>query len=99
MLFLGHDREKPKDMWLFAAEVESADLLLAAMPGGSPRRPEERVWLTLAEFEVVGRPDQHYILRDIEAKLIAYFERNMLSRPSSAIRNSPTRWSVRPART
>lgn len=58
---------KPKRMWLFAAEMKSADDFL-------PERDvalttAARGWLTLAEFAVAGREDHRYILQDMENRL------------------------------
>src|SRR5690606_11557652 len=55
-----------KEMYMFAAEVSDPGLLL---PMENIRATTaERGWLTLAQFEVVGRDDHRYILRDIEAR-------------------------------
>lgn len=63
---------KPKDMWLFAAQMASPEDFAAAAQVADTT--EERKWLSSAEFGIVGRPDQHYILRDIEARLIAHLK-------------------------
>jgi hypothetical protein len=61
---------KDKEMWLFAAEMND----MADFASDSELAPATiaRKWLTSSQFEVVGRPDHHYILRDIEGKLKAY---------------------------
>lgn len=55
---------KSKEMWLFAAEMKSEDF-----SDEVESTTAERGWFSLQEFEVVGREDHRYILRDIENKL------------------------------
>ena len=55
---------KSKEMWLFAAEMASGDFSADVAPTTA-----ERVWLSLEEFDIAGREDHRYILRDIESKL------------------------------
>lgn len=57
-----------KQMWLFAAEMSADDFSddVADSTAGCG-------WLSLAEFDVAGREDHRYILRDIEKKLKQYY--------------------------
>ncbi|MDE3060316.1 MAG: NUDIX hydrolase [Pseudomonadota bacterium] len=58
---------KPKRMWMFAAEVIAAEDFLPSIEVAFTTAGRE--WLSLSEFSVAGRPDHHYILRDIQDKL------------------------------
>jgi hypothetical protein len=55
---------KGKTMWLFAAEMKSEEFSPEVAPTTA-----DRGWLTLEEFNMVGREDHRYILEDIEKKL------------------------------
>ena len=55
---------KSKEMWLFAAEMAQDDF-----SDEVAETTADRTWLTMPEFNVAGREDHRYILRDIEKKL------------------------------
>jgi 8-oxo-dGTP pyrophosphatase MutT (NUDIX family) len=56
-----------RQMWLFAAEMKNeADFLPDAQVASTTAA---RQWLTLAEFDKIGREDHRPILHDIAAKL------------------------------
>jgi 8-oxo-dGTP pyrophosphatase MutT (NUDIX family) len=58
---------KPKSMRLFAAEMKSKGDFLAVRQIAPTT--DQRAWLSLAEFAVVGRADHRYILETIEKTL------------------------------
>lgn len=58
-----------RQMWLFAAQVKDEKDFLAEVADTTAARQ----WLTLAEFEQVGRVDHRPILRDIAAKLAGVY--------------------------
>jgi hypothetical protein len=58
---------REKQMWLFAAEMKDTEDFLPDSQIATTT--SARQWLDTAQFEVVGRGDHHYILRDIEQKL------------------------------
>ncbi len=63
---------RKRHMWLFAAEMESME---SFQPDAEVApTTAERQWLSLAEFDIVGRNDHRYILRDIEARLRASYK-------------------------
>lgn len=64
---------KPKYMWLFAAKMHDKDRFLADHE--VKESTQERCWVDLDEFAVVGRQDHVYILRQIEPRLRALFPR------------------------
>ncbi len=53
-----------------------------------------RGWLTLAEFDVAGREDHRYILRDIEKEIEGIIPIRLLEK----IPVLPTRWLAQAAR-
>jgi len=55
---------KSKEMWLFAAEMGAEEFSGEVAPTTA-----ECAWLTLQEFDIAGREDHRYILRDIESRL------------------------------
>lgn len=61
-----------KQMWLFAAEVANKENFLSSEHIAATT--EERNWLTVDQFTIVGREDHRYILADIERKLAMYFK-------------------------
>lgn len=63
---------KTKYMWLFSAEVRNRDEFLPKAQVASST--EERRWVSLDEFRVVGRHDHVYILGQIESRLRAHFK-------------------------
>jgi len=60
-----------KEMWLFAAEMKTADNFLPKAEI-APSTAECR-WMSEQEFNVVGRGDHRYILKNIASKLATYF--------------------------
>ncbi len=69
--FLSEKTLKPKHMWLYALEMFSTeDMLPMADVAGTT---SERAWLSLTQFDVVGRADHCAILHDIAAKLNQHY--------------------------
>jgi len=60
---------KNKYMWLFTAELGSAEALLPVAEVA--HTTAERGWLTLAEFSQTGRIDHRAIISDIENRLLS----------------------------
>lgn len=63
---------KSKAMWLFAAEIKAQQDFLPAHAIATSTA--DRAWVTLDRFNIVGRDDHRYILKDIESKLAMYYK-------------------------
>jgi 8-oxo-dGTP pyrophosphatase MutT (NUDIX family) len=63
---------KHKYMWLFAAEMKTAEDFLPADKIADTTG--ECQWLSTAEFETAGRKDHRYIVSDIESRLAQYYK-------------------------
>ena len=69
--FTSEKTGKNKYMWLFTAELTSMEALLPLAE--IEQSTAERVWQSAAQFDIDGREDHRYILRDIDSKLQIYY--------------------------
>lgn len=63
---------KPKQMWLFAAEMMDENDFLHDREVALTT--EDRRWFTAQEFAAHGREDHRYILKEMETRLMQHFK-------------------------